>query len=81
MRAVVPAIPQSAWVIAFVVFNTTVNMLGIETTARTSKIFLIGQLVVIAVFVVLGTIAVSRGVNGAHWSFRGEAHDSLAGRR
>jgi amino acid transporter len=70
MRAVVPAIPQSAWVIAFVVFNTAVNMLGIETTARTSKIFLIGQLVVLALFVVLGAIAVSRGVNGAHWSFR-----------
>ncbi|HEY7292456.1 MAG TPA: APC family permease [Vicinamibacterales bacterium] len=70
MHAVIPAIPQSAWVIAFVVCNTTVNMLGIETTARTSKIFLIGQLVVITLFVVLGTIAVSRGVNGAHWSFR-----------
>jgi amino acid transporter len=57
-------------VIAFVVFNTAVNMLGIETTARTSKILLIGQLVVLALFVVLGAIAVSRGVNGAHWSVR-----------
>jgi|SoiMethySBSTD1v2_1073268.scaffolds.fasta_scaffold13569_6 amino acid transporter len=70
MRAVVPAIPQSVWVIAFVLFNTTVNMLGIETTARTSKIFLVGQLVLLALFVVLGAIAVSRGVNGAQWTVR-----------
>jgi amino acid transporter len=68
MRAVLPAIPQSAWVIAFVVFNTAVNMLGIETTARASMIFLVGELIVLAVFVVLGAIAVSHGVNGARWT-------------
>ncbi len=68
LRAVVPSIPQSAWVIGFVVFNTVINLLGIETTARASKIFLVGQLIVVALFVVLGAIAVSRGVNGAHWN-------------
>ena len=30
--------------------------------------FLVGELLVLAVFVVLGAIAVTRGVNGAHWS-------------
>ena len=68
LRAVVPAVPQSAWVIGFIVFNTAINLLGIETTARASKICLFGQLGVIALFVVLGALAVSRGVNGAHWS-------------
>jgi amino acid transporter len=68
MRAIVPAIPQSAWVVFFIVSNTAVNLLGIETTARASKIFLAGQLVVITLFVVCGVVAVSSGVNGAHWS-------------
>lgn len=70
MRAIVPSIPQSAWIIGFVVFNTAVNMLGIETTARASKVFLVGELIVLALFVVLGAIAISRGVNGSHWSLR-----------
>ena len=68
MRSIVPQIPQPVWVIAFVVFNTAINLLGIETTARASKIFLAGELIVLAVFVVLGAIAVTRGVNGAHWT-------------
>ena len=68
MRSIVPQIPQPIWVIGFVVFNTAINLRGIETTARASKIFLAGELIVLAVFVVLGAIAVTRGVNGAHWS-------------
>ena len=68
MHSIIPQIPQSLWVIAFVVFNTSVNLLGIETTARASKIFLVGEIIVLAVFSVLGAIAVTRGVNGAHWS-------------
>jgi amino acid transporter len=68
LRAVMPYVPQSAWVIGFVAFNTSINLLGIETTARASKIFLVGELIVLALFVVFGAVAVSRGVNGAHWS-------------
>ena len=70
MRAVIPLIPQSAWVIGFVAFNTAVNMLGIETTARASKMFLVGELAVLALFVIFGALAVSRGVNGSHWGLR-----------
>jgi amino acid transporter len=70
LRSILPAIPQSAWVVAFVVFNTAVNMRGIETTARASMIFLVGELIVLALFVILGAVAVSHGVNGAHWTTR-----------
>ncbi len=70
MHAVVPSVPQPLWIIGFLVFNTVVNMLGIETTARASKIFLIGELIVLALFVFLGVVAVSRGVNGSHWSLK-----------
>jgi Amino acid permease len=68
MRAIVPSIPQAAWVLLFIASNTTVNLLGIETTARASKIFLAMQLVVIALFILLGVAAIASGVNGAHWS-------------
>ena len=70
LHAVVPAIPQSAWVIGFIVFNTVINMLGMETTARASRLFLLGELVVLALFVAMGIAAIQRGVNGAHWSMR-----------
>jgi amino acid transporter len=70
MRSVVTSIPESAWIIGFVVFNTVINMLGIETTARASKVFLAGELIVLAVFVFLGALAISHGVNGSHWSLR-----------
>jgi amino acid transporter len=68
MRAIVPSIPEFAWVLLFIVSNTITNLLGIETTARASRIFLVIQLVVMSLFVVLGVIAIARGVNGAHWS-------------
>ena len=68
LRSIMPQIPQPAWIIAFIVFNTAINMLGIETTARASMMFLVGELIVLAIFVLLGAIAVTRGVNGAHWS-------------
>jgi amino acid transporter len=68
MHSVVPQIPQGVWVVAFVALNTTVNLFGIETTARVSKVFLIGELIVLLLFVVFGVIAVVRGINGAHWS-------------
>jgi amino acid transporter len=70
MHAIVPAVPQSAWVVGFLVLNTGVNLLGIETTARANRIMLVGQLAVLAVFLILGTVAVSRGVEGAHWSLK-----------
>ena len=47
MHAIVPSIPQSPWVIGFIVSNTVVNLLGIETTARASRICLAVQLFVI----------------------------------
>ena len=68
MHSVLPQVPQSLWIVAFIAFNTTINLLGIETTARASMIFLVGELVVLGAFVVLGVIAVSRGVGGATWN-------------
>ena len=70
MRTIMPSVPQSLWIIGFIAFNTVINWLGIETTARASRIFLVGELMVLAFFVFLGVIAVTRGVNGSHWTLR-----------
>lgn len=68
LAAVVPAIPQSVWVIIFVVFNTVVNLAGIKFAAWANRAFLVGEMVILALFIVVAVIAISRGTGGAHWS-------------
>ncbi|WP_313332495.1 APC family permease, partial [Pseudomonas oryzihabitans] len=70
MANVIPALPQPLWTLFFVGLNTLVNLRGIETTARANRLFLYGQLAVLLVFVVLASLAISRGVNGAEWSLQ-----------
>ncbi|MFL6145012.1 MAG: APC family permease [Labedaea sp.] len=68
LGTVIPAVPQSVWVIIFVVFNTAVNLAGIKITALANRAFLFGELVILGLFVVLAVIAVAQGRNGAHWT-------------
>jgi len=68
LGSVLPAVPAWVWVVLFVLVNTVVNLMGIETTAFANKVFLYGQLIVLALFVVLAVSAVFRGVNGATWT-------------
>lgn len=69
LAAIVPVVPQWLWVVFFVLVNTVVNLAGIETTALVNKIFLAGECLVLALFLVLGVVALANGVNGAHWSW------------
>ncbi|MCU1668439.1 MAG: putative transporter [Blastococcus sp.] len=61
MNSILPAIPIWLWLIGFVVLNTVVNYLGIEFTARVNKIMLIGELIVLALFLVIGIAALIGG--------------------
>jgi amino acid transporter len=61
MNSILPGIPVWAWVAAFVVLNTVVNYFGIETTARINKLMLVAELVVLAVFLVIGIYALAHG--------------------
>jgi amino acid transporter len=61
MNSLVPAVPVWAWLTGFVVLNTVVNYLGIEMTARVNKVMLIGELIVLAVFLVVGIAALAAG--------------------
>jgi amino acid transporter len=61
MNSILPAIPVWAWVAVFVVLNTVVNYFGIETTARINKLMLVAELIVLAIFLVIGIVALARG--------------------
>jgi amino acid transporter len=67
MHSFVPGIPVWAWVVGFIVLNTIVNYFGIEITARTNRIMLIGELIVLAIFLVIGIGALigGKGTGGA----------------
>jgi amino acid transporter len=61
MNSILPAIPVWIWLLGFIVLNTVVNYLGIEMTARVNKIMLIGELIVLAIFIVIGIVALAGG--------------------
>ena len=66
VNAVIPALPKPVLVVAFLALNTTINLLGIEGTARLSLVLLAVQLGLLALFMILGLIALAHGANGAH---------------
>jgi amino acid transporter len=68
--SLVPGVPQWVWIVVFVLINTMVNYLGIESTARLNRLFLLGEMIVLALFVGFGVAAVAAGKNGAHFTFR-----------
>ncbi|WP_405140069.1 APC family permease [Sphaerisporangium sp. NBC_01403] len=61
MASFIPAVPIWAWLIGFIVLNTVVNYLGIEMTARMNKIMLVAELIVLAIFLVIGLVALAQG--------------------
>jgi len=68
MHAALPETPKALWVIAMLAAATLINYLGIETTARANFVLLAFQLVILALFGVLGGIALVHHVAGAHLS-------------
>jgi amino acid transporter len=61
MHGFVPGIPVWLWVLGFIVLNTIINYFGIELTALTNKYMLIGELVVLGIFLILGISALAGG--------------------
>ena len=61
MNTLVSAIPVWLWIVGFVALNTAVNFAGIELTAKVNKVMLIAELVVLAVFIVIGIVALLQG--------------------
>ena len=61
MTAVWPAVSMSAWIVRFVVLNTIINLLGIRMTRLMNKVFLIGSLFILAVYLLAGVLALADG--------------------
>jgi amino acid transporter len=68
MNSFVAAIPVWAWLLFFIVANTIINYSGIELTAKVNKVVLVAELIVLAIFIVIGVIAVASG-KGNGFSF------------
>ncbi|HEX3015234.1 MAG TPA: APC family permease, partial [Desulfobacteria bacterium] len=61
LTALVPSVPIWVWLVLFILINTLINVRGIEFTARANKIILIAEFIVLAIFIVAGVIALSKG--------------------
>jgi amino acid transporter len=61
MTSFVPAVPVWVWVVGFIVLNTVINYFGIELTARVNKVMLVAELIVLAIFLVIGVVALASG--------------------
>ncbi len=70
LRPIFPAVPAWVWIFAFISFNATVNMLGIEFTARVNRYMLAAELVTLGLFVVLGSIALYGGAGAGALTLR-----------
>jgi amino acid transporter len=62
LRPIFPALPAWIWLVVFISFNATVNLLGIQFSARVNRYMLVMELVILALFVILGLAALYGGV-------------------
>jgi amino acid transporter len=61
LRPLVPSAPEWVWLALFIGFNAGVNVIGIQLTARVNWYMLAMELVVLALFIVFGLIALYGG--------------------
>ena len=61
METYVPSVPAAVWVILLVALCFVINAFGIDNTARADKIIVGAQLLVMAIFIVVGIITISQG--------------------
>ncbi|MCO7174872.1 APC family permease [Sporolactobacillus kofuensis] len=67
---IVPQIPVLVWLIIFIGFNTVINIRGIAFTAKTNKIILILEFIVLTIFLFAGITAIVEHVNGATFTIK-----------
>ncbi|MGH8191056.1 MAG: APC family permease [Rhodanobacteraceae bacterium] len=69
LQGLMPGVPTFVWVLAFVVFNTAVNILGIRLQARANFVLLVVELIALGVFIALAIDFVFvRGRGAGGWS-------------
>lgn len=61
MNAALPAVPVWMWLVGFVAVNTVINLRGIRMSMTFTKIMIVGELIVLALFLAVGIYAVASG--------------------
>ncbi|SDH04042.1 APC family permease [Nonomuraea jiangxiensis] len=56
-----PQVPVWGWLIAFALINTVINLRGIRVTVKLTRLLIIGELVVLALFLAAGVWALLQG--------------------
>jgi amino acid transporter len=68
IQSIVPDVPRAVWIILLLGFNTTINLLGIEITARMNKLVCVLMFATIGLFILFALIGLANGVAGAELS-------------
>jgi amino acid transporter len=61
MHSLWSALPVWLYLAVFVVLNTVVNYFGIRMTVRVTQVMIVGELMVLAIFLVIGLVALAQG--------------------
>jgi len=77
LRPLMPGVPDFVWLVGFVSFNAAVNLVGIRLTVRVNLGMLIVEIIALALFVVIGLMALYRG-QGAGSLTLGPLYDPAA---
>ncbi len=67
MQATLPGVPVWLWLLGFVGVNTVVNSVGIRMTAVVTRVMLVGELIVLAIFIAVAAWAVVSGKGHFSW--------------
>ncbi|MBM0255523.1 APC family permease [Micromonospora sp. 4G55] len=67
MHTTVPAVPVWVWLVGFVAVNTLVNSVGIRLTAAVTRVMLVGELIVLGIFLVVAAAALVAGKGRLSW--------------
>ena len=62
LQPIFPHVPEDVWIAGFVVFNAAVNLVGIRLTARVNLSLLTIELAALALFMIIGVVALYSGV-------------------
>ena len=68
IESIAPDVARGVWIVLLIAFNTTINLLGIETTARMNRLVLVLMFTTIGLFVAVALVGLAHGVAGARLS-------------
>ena len=69
MHSTVPAVPVWVWLVGFVLVNTLVNYRGIRMTALITRVMLVGEVIVLVIFLAAAGRALAQGKGqGFSWA-------------